>query len=68
MKIEKKILNKLKKDLKGLQNTIASELGISQAQVSRTLNGINDSPAIISYCIKVRDREVKKKDQLQSKI
>jgi len=68
MKLNKLKLNKLKRDLKGLQSTVARELNLNRSTVSRALDGATGGDGIIEKCIEVRDRERKRISELENQI
>lgn len=74
MKIDKKKLNKLRKQMNGYMNQVAREMPlrdgkpVAPSTVYRVLGGVWEDGEVIAKCIEVRDREMKKKQRIENKI
>lgn len=67
MAIEKKLLNKLKRDLKGLMSQAAQEIGLSPASISRILDAKQENNDVLLKLIRFRDMKQKEKsDSIQN--
>lgn len=68
MILDKRVLSKLRKALKGKQNEIAKIAGVDRSTVSRVLNGDIDNESIISHCMDFAKKERKKSEKLVKEI